>query len=87
MSLKNIDSAISSVLRRLREKKGLSQEELSFRADLHRTYISQLERGLKSVTVKTLLKITEVLEIEIDAFMKIVKNEANDNIENVTKKL
>lgn len=73
--MEKIDLAIANVLRKLREKKGLSQEELSFRAELHRTYISQLERGLKSVTVKTLVRITDVLEIEIDAFMKIVKNE------------
>jgi len=73
--VEKIDLAIANVLRKLREKKGLSQEELSFRAELHRTYISQLERGLKSVTVKTLVRITDVLEIEIDAFMKIVKNE------------
>ena len=70
-----IDIALANVLRKLREKKGLSQEELSFRSELHRTYISQLERGLKSVTIKTLIKITDVLEIAIDDFMKLVKNE------------
>jgi len=73
--VEKIDSAIANVLRKLREKKGLSQEELSFRSELHRTYISQLERGLKSVTVKTLVRITDVLEIDVDAFMRMVKNE------------
>ena len=73
--MEKIDAAIANVLRKLREKKGLSQEELSFHSELHRTYISQLERGLKSVTVKTLVKITDVLEIDIDDFMKLVKNE------------
>ncbi len=74
--MEKIDQAIANVLRDLREKKGLSQEQLSFDAELHRTYISQLERGLKSVTVKTLIKITTVLEIEIDVFMKKVINES-----------
>jgi len=74
--VEKIDQAIANVLRDLREKKGLSQEQLSFDAELHRTYISQLERGLKSVTVKTLIKITTVLEIEIDVFMKKVINES-----------
>lgn len=73
--MEKIDQAIANVLRELREKKQLSQEQLSFDAELHRTYISQLERGLKSVTVKTLIRITTVLEIEIDAFMKKVINE------------
>lgn len=44
-------------LRRVREEKGISQEELGFRAELHRTYVSQLERGLKSPSLRTLLKI------------------------------
>lgn len=73
--MKDIDSSIAKVLRQVREKRGISQESLSFEAGLHRTYISQLERGLKGVTVKTLLKITEALDIEIDEFMKLVNDD------------
>jgi transcriptional regulator with XRE-family HTH domain len=72
---KNIDTAIGIVIRRLRDEKKISQEQLSFSADLHRTYISLLERNRKSVTVKTLHKITIALGIEIDDFLKIVKDE------------
>jgi transcriptional regulator with XRE-family HTH domain len=46
---------------RLRKRLGLSQEELGFRADVHRTYISQLERGLKSPTLTVILKLTQAL--------------------------
>jgi transcriptional regulator with XRE-family HTH domain len=48
-------------LRRVREEKGISQEELGFRAELHRTYVSQLERGLKSPSLRTLLRIGTAL--------------------------
>ncbi len=68
--MEKIDQAIANVLRELREHKHLSQEQLSFDADLHRTYISQLERGLKSITVKSLFKITNALDIDIDIFLK-----------------
>lgn len=73
--MKDIDQSIAKVLRDVRESRGISQEALSFDAGLHRTYISQLERGLKAVTVKTLLKITDALGIEIDEFMKLVNHE------------
>lgn len=73
--MEKIDQAIANVLRELREQKKFSQEQLSFAADLHRTYISQLERGLKSVTVKTLIKITDALNIKVDVFMKKVMDE------------
>jgi transcriptional regulator with XRE-family HTH domain len=50
-------------LRESRERAGLTQEELSFRAGLSRPYISQLERNLKSPTVDTLFLICDALGI------------------------
>jgi transcriptional regulator with XRE-family HTH domain len=50
-------------LRESRERAGLTQEELSFRAGLSRPYISQLERNLKSLTVDTLFLICDALGI------------------------
>lgn len=74
--VEQIDKAIAKVLKDIREERKLSQEQLSFQTDLHRTYISQLERGVKSVTVKTLLKITTALSIDIDDFIKRAKDES-----------
>jgi transcriptional regulator with XRE-family HTH domain len=48
---------------RLRKRIGLSQEELGFRAEVHRTYISQLERGLKSPTLSVILKLSRALKV------------------------
>lgn len=47
---------------RLRKQLGISQEELAFRAEVHRTYISQLERGLKSPTLSVILKLSRALK-------------------------
>ena len=74
-----INNSFATVLRQLRIQKGLSQEQLGFKADLHRTYISQLERGLKSPSLKTLYKITSILEISLSDFMKLVEQESNTN--------
>ena len=48
---------------RLRKRFGLSQEELGFRAEVHRTYVSQLERGLKSPTLSMMLKLSRALKV------------------------
>lgn len=48
-------------MRRLRELRGLSQEALGFQANLHRTYVSQLERGLKSPTLGVVLNVAAAL--------------------------
>ena len=64
--------AFAKVLKNLRSAKGLSQEELGFEANLHRTFISQLERGLKSPTLDTLYDICAVLKISAPEFLALV---------------
>ncbi len=53
-------------LARQRKLADLSQEELSLRASLHRTEISQLERGLRLARLDTLVKIKDALEVSAD---------------------
>lgn len=62
-STKKISSALGTVVAAQRRARGLSQEELAFAAGLHRTYISLLERGLKSPTLNTLSCISSALAI------------------------
>lgn len=67
-----IEKAVGQELRFCRTQKGLSQEELGFEASLHRTYISIIERGLKSPTISTTVRICTALEIAPDEFLKNV---------------
>lgn len=50
-------------LRNCRERLGLSQEELSVRASLHRTAVGQIERGERVARVDTLIKLAGSLEV------------------------
>lgn len=54
-------------LRGLREKAGLSQEELADRAQVHRTYLSGIERGRRNPSLINLLRIARALNISISA--------------------
>ena len=55
----------------LRLARALTQEELAFQADLDRTYISQLERGVANPSILVLVKISEVLGVELqELFIK-----------------
>ena len=55
-------SAIGRILRAKRENLGISQETLAERAGVDRSYVSILERGLKSPTLETLERICRALE-------------------------
>ncbi len=52
-------------LRKLRESKGLSLRELELRGDLSRQYISDIETGKVNFTFYTLLKLCDLLEIDL----------------------
>jgi len=51
-------------IRRLRERKNLSQQNLADTCNIPKTSIGRVERGEVSVTIKTIIKIANALEIE-----------------------
>jgi transcriptional regulator with XRE-family HTH domain len=53
-------------LRRARRRAGLSQEEVGFRASLHRTEVGLLERGARTPRIDTLVKLAAALGVRID---------------------
>jgi DNA-binding XRE family transcriptional regulator len=55
------ESLFGTVLRALREGQGLTQEDLAFKSGYHPTYISQLERGRKSPSLRTIMSLAETL--------------------------
>lgn len=52
-------------VRELRKLKNISQEELAFKADVHRTYIGMIERAEKNITLLNIEKIASALEVNI----------------------
>jgi len=53
-------------VREIRKEKALSQEELAYKADLHRTYIGMIERAEKNITLINIEKIANALEVRIN---------------------
>lgn len=65
-------------IRSLRKEQKISQEELAFRANLHPTYIGQVERGEKNATLESIEKITSALNISFDTLFKEIQFESED---------
>ena len=57
--------ALGEHLRSVREKRGWSQEAFAFECGLHRTYVGAVERGEYNVTLLSLRKITDALDITV----------------------
>ena len=62
---RNILLSFGEKVREIRKDKGLSQEELAHKADLHRTYIGMIERAEKNITLLNIEKIANALEVNI----------------------
>jgi transcriptional regulator with XRE-family HTH domain len=73
------EKAFGKVLQRLRKAKGLSQEELSFRSQLDRTFISRLEGGLRQPTISTIIKLAKALGVSAASIVAEVEDTLNEN--------
>lgn len=61
----NLLVALGKRIQTLRERKGLTQEQLEEKTGVNTKYISAIERGQKNVTIKTLEKIAKGLDVEL----------------------
>lgn len=63
----DIKKRFGLAVKQRRHELGISQEELSFRAGLHRTYVSDIERGSRNTSLENIEKLTKALEISVSA--------------------
>lgn len=66
----DISERFAANLAELREAAGFSQEELAFRASIHRTQVSLMESGSRLPRFETLVKLVGALEVSPEALMK-----------------
>ncbi|HXW93976.1 MAG TPA: helix-turn-helix transcriptional regulator [Terriglobales bacterium] len=63
--MQQIQRQLGDRIRKLRQKKGWSQEELAAISGLHRTYIGAVERGEKNLTISTIHTLAKTLDTTI----------------------
>ena len=73
--MSDIAKTVGDRIRALRNERGWSQEELAHRADIHPSYMGQLERGEKSATIDSLVKVINAFEISFDEFFRFMNTE------------
>lgn len=66
----NIKKQLGQKIKELRLRAGYSQEELASKANLHRTYMSDIERGERNVSVENIKKIADALEVDPSELLK-----------------
>ncbi|MGY3214089.1 helix-turn-helix domain-containing protein [Mucilaginibacter sp. HD30] len=64
----SIKADVGLRVRELRNNIGISQEALANKAEIDRTYVTDVENGRRNISIELLLKITSALEISIKDF-------------------
>jgi len=67
--MEDVKKLVGQNVRRLREEAGLSQEKLALEAELDRTYVSGVERGVRNPTVTVLARIAKALKTDPDKLL------------------
>ncbi len=69
----NIRDRLRLNMRRLRQDKGWSQEELAHRAGMHRTYVSDLERSARNPSIELIDKLAVALGVPVGELLDLNK--------------
>ncbi|MBS2212223.1 helix-turn-helix transcriptional regulator [Carboxylicivirga mesophila] len=75
----SLNKIFGDVLRELRKNAQISQEELADLANLDRSYISLLERGIKQPTLQTIFSLSSSLSISPSNFISKVEKRHQNN--------
>jgi CheY-like chemotaxis protein len=65
MATADLKALLGAAIKAERSALGISQEELAYRADLHRTYISDVERGARNPSIESIEKLARALQISV----------------------
>lgn len=72
--METIAQEVGLRIRRYRQHQGLTQEALAEKAELHHTYIGQVERGEKNLTIHSLEKILSALGVTFSELFENIEN-------------
>jgi len=67
---KKLQAVLSGNVRSLRQARNLTQEQLAFEADVDRTYVSQLERGVNNPSMFVLWRVASALGTDVATLLK-----------------
>lgn len=69
------EKALAKILKHLRKERKISQEQFAVKANINRSYVSQMERGLGNPTLSVLFRIAEACDITFMELASLIEQE------------
>jgi len=73
--MEKIENVFGNAVRKLRQERGLSQEDFADKAGIHRTYVSSIELGKVQVSIRIAAQVAEALEIPLSELWRHIEDE------------
>ena len=64
-----VQARLGGAVRAHRQRLGITQEELAWRADMHRTYIADIERGVRNITLRSIINLAAALQVSVSVLL------------------
>jgi CheY-like chemotaxis protein/DNA-binding Xre family transcriptional regulator len=75
-SLRELLTKFGSIVRTQRRQAGFSQEELADRSGLHRTYVTDVERGVRNVSLDSISRLARALDLQLTDLFALVEGKS-----------
>ena len=77
-STATLNEAVSFVIRSHRARLGLSQESLSAKAEMHRTFVSKMEKASRNPTIDSVFRLAKAIGLEPEDLVREIKDKARE---------
>jgi len=64
-----VQARLGAAVKAHRQRLGVTQEELAWRADMHRTYIADIERGVRNITLRSIINLAAALQVSVASLL------------------
>lgn len=68
-SVVSLQTKLGATVKQWRNKLGITQEELAWRSELHRTYIADIERGGRNITLRSIAQLAAALQVSVESLL------------------
>ena len=75
----NLQQIFGEIIKKLRLERKISQETLAFDADIDRTYISDIEKGERNISIQVAYKLASALQISFSELINEIENHGKYN--------
>ncbi|WP_091059929.1 response regulator [Opitutus sp. GAS368] len=64
-----LQTRLGATVRSYRQRLGITQEELAWRAGMHRTYLADIERGARNITLRSVANLAQALQVSVEGLL------------------